>query len=136
MRPLSGVVAHSMEETVCAIDLGRSGLFAEADGSVPAFVSLEYMAQCAAVHARLVSRSGGEPPRAAFLLGTRRLWLGSGRFRPGQRLRVSARHHRGASGLVVFDCALNDADSEEALAEGQLNLYIAVDEVPLGEPPA
>jgi hypothetical protein len=40
----------------------RSAFFAKADGSVPAFVSLEYMAQCAAAHAGLVSRSGGEPP--------------------------------------------------------------------------
>ena len=136
MRLLSGVLAHSIEETVCAIDLERSALFAEADGAVPAFVALEYMAQCAAAHAGLASRSGHEPPRAAFLLGTRRLRLGTECFRPGQRLRVSARHHRGESGLIVFDCTLRDADAGEALAEGRLNLYTVANESPPGEPPA
>ena len=136
MRLLSAVVSHSVQETVCAIDLERSGLFAEADGSIPAFVALEYMAQCAAAHAGLVNRSGGEPPRANLLLGTRRLQLATERFRPGQRLRVSARHHRGESGLVVFDCVLSDADSNEKLAEGRLNLYTVAHEIPLGESPA
>jgi predicted hotdog family 3-hydroxylacyl-ACP dehydratase len=136
MRLLSGVVSHSMQETVCAIDLERSALFAEADGSIPAFVALEYMAQCAAAHAGLANRSGGEPPRANFLLGTRRLQLATERFRPGQQLRVSARHHRGESGLVVFDCVLSDADSNEKLAEGRLNLYTVAHGIPLGESPA
>jgi predicted hotdog family 3-hydroxylacyl-ACP dehydratase len=136
MRLLSGVVSHSIEETVCAIDLERSGLFAESDGSIPAFVALEYMAQCAAAHAGLANRSGSEPPRANFLLGTRRLQLAIERFRPGQRLLVSARHHRGESGLVIFDCVLSDADSDETLAEGRLNLYTVAHDIPLGESPA
>ena len=134
MRLLSGVLAHSIEETVCAVDLERSELFAEADGAVPAFVALEYMAQCAAVHAGLASRAGHRAPSAAFLLGTRQLRLGTARFRPGQKLRVSARHQRGESGLIVFDCALRDAESGETLAEGRLNLYTVGDERPPGEP--
>ena len=136
MRLLSGVVSHSIEETVCAIDLERSGLFAEADGSIPAFVALEYMAQCAAAHTGLANRSGSESPRASLLLGTRRLQLAIERFRSGQRLRVSARHHRGEAGLVVFDCVLSDADSDETLAEGRLNLYTVAHDIPLGESPA
>lgn len=136
MRLLSGIVSHSAAETVCAIDLERSALFAEADGSIPAFVALEYMAQCAAAHAGFASRASGQPARAGFLLGTRRLALATECFRPGQRLRVAARHHRGESGLVVFDCTLNDADSDETLAEGRLNLYTVAHESPLEEPPA
>lgn len=136
MRLLSDVVAHSPEETVCAVDLERSELFLESDGSVPAFVALEYMAQCAAAHAGLASRSRREPPSAAFLLGTRRLRLDAERLRPGQRLRVSARHHRGESGLIAFDCALRDADTDQTLAEGRLNLYTVADGSPPGESPA
>jgi predicted hotdog family 3-hydroxylacyl-ACP dehydratase len=136
MRLLGGIVSHSREETVCAVDLERSALFAQADGSVPAFVALEYMAQCAAAHAGFARGAGAEPPRVGFLLGTRRLTLTTDRFRPGQRLRVSARHHRGESGLVVFDCRLRDADSDETLAEGRLNLYTVAHESPRGEPPA
>jgi len=136
MRLLGGVESHSPEETQCAVDPERSELFAEPDGSIPAYVAIEYMAQCAAAHAGLAARAPGAPPRIALLLGSRRLQLRTERFRPGQRLRVSARHHWGESGLVAFDCAVRDAESDRTLAEGRLNLYTVADGDPLEGPPA
>lgn len=135
MRLLGDVVAHAPEETECSVDLERSELFCEPDGAVPAYVAIEYMAQCAAAHAGLTARAPGAPPRIALLLGSRRLRLRTDRFHPGQRLRVSARHHRGESGLVAFDCAVRDAESDQTLAEGRLNLYTVADGDLLEGPP-
>ncbi|MDH3520500.1 MAG: hypothetical protein OEM49_08595 [Myxococcales bacterium] len=123
MRLLGAVLTHSPAETICSVDLEGSGLFRGADGSVPAFVALEYMAQCAAVHAGLAARAGWRAPEAALLLGSRRLRLAVDRFPAGQRLRVSARHQRGESGLVLFECAVRDEASGRTLAQGRLSLY-------------
>jgi len=135
MRLLGRVLSHSPEETRCSVDLERSELFFDRDGSVPAFVAIEYMAQCAAAHAGLAAAHGSSP-RIALLLGSRRLQLHAERFHPGQQLCVEARHHRGEAGLVAFDCAVRDTESDRTLAEGRLNLYTVDDGDPLGRPAA
>ena len=123
MLLLERVLEHAGASTVCSALTSASRLFAEADGSVPSWVGLEYMAQCAAVHGGLASRARGETPRPGLLLGSRRLQLHTPAFEAGARLRVEARHHRGELGLVSFDCSIHSA-GDERLAEGRINLYI------------
>ena len=64
MLLLDRVLAHEATHTVCATSADRSPLFANADGSVPSWVGIEYMAQCAAVHGELAHRRRGDAPRA------------------------------------------------------------------------
>ena len=132
MRLLDRVLEHAPTHTVCSADAARSALFAADDGSVPSWLALEYIAQCAAVHGGLGARARGEAPRPGLLLGSRRLDLHAGRFRPGSELRVTARHHRGEIGLVAFDGEVHDADGA-LLADGRVNLYILQDWSELGE---
>ena len=123
MLLLSRVIAHTADETVCAVDVDRSELFRDAGGSVPGWVSLEYMAQCIAAHAGLVARDRGERQRPGLFLGTRRTRIHIDNFRAGQRLRVTSRHLRGEAGLAWFECAVEDATDGEALARGRLSVY-------------
>lgn len=123
MLLLSGVLAHTPEETVCALAPGGGALFRDEDGCLPAYVALEAMAQAAAVHAGLARRAGRRAPEAVLLLGSRRLRLATPRLAPGCALRVYARHRRGETGLVVFECALHAEAGGASLAEGRVSLY-------------
>jgi predicted hotdog family 3-hydroxylacyl-ACP dehydratase len=125
---LDRVVEHGPDHTVCAVDPGRSGLLAAPDGSLPAWLGLEYMAQCIAAHGGLVALARGEPPRPGVLIGARRVRFGVQRFEAGRELRVGARHHRGERGLLAFDCEVRDARSGAPLVQGRLNVY-TVDEL-------
>ena len=120
---LDRVVEHGSGHTVCAVDPGRSRLLAAPDGSLPAWLGLEYMAQCIAAHGGLVARACGEPPRPGVLLGARRVSFAVQSFEAGRELRVAARHHRGVRGLLVFDCEIRDARGGAPLVYGRLNVY-------------
>jgi predicted hotdog family 3-hydroxylacyl-ACP dehydratase len=124
MLLLDRVLTHDATHTVCATTADRSSLFANADGSVPSWVGIEYMAQCAAVHGELTNRSRNEAPRPGLLLGSRRLELHRDVFAAGDSLEVTARHYMGESGLVAFDSSIRSASSGEVLVEGRVNLYL------------
>jgi predicted hotdog family 3-hydroxylacyl-ACP dehydratase len=124
MLLLDRILAHQVTHTVCSTSADRSQLFANPDGSVPSWVGIEYMAQCAAVHGELTSRSRGEAPRPGLLLGSRRVEIHADVFAAGDSLEVTSRHHMGESGLVAFDCSIQSASSGEALVEGRVNLYL------------
>lgn len=133
MRLLDCVLEHTSDRTTCAVDVDTSAVFRRPDGSVPAWVGLEYMAQCAAVHGGLETRALGEAPRPGLFLGSRRVRFHVDAFAPGQRLRVAVRHHRGKEGLVAFDCWIRDDSDERTLAEGRLNVYVFPDWAALEE---
>jgi predicted hotdog family 3-hydroxylacyl-ACP dehydratase len=122
---LTRILAHDFAETICEAELGSESLLGDADGGIGAWVGLELMAQCVAAHAGLVGRAAGTQPRVGFLLGSRRVRFHRPRFLPGQTLKVSARHEWGAeTGLVAFECAIEDAQSGECLAAGRLNCFL------------
>jgi len=124
MLLLNRVLAHQETHTVCGTSADRSPLFANPDGSVPSWLGIEYMAQCAAVHGELENRSRGERPRPGLLLGSRRIEFHADVFRAGDPLEVTARHHMGECGLVAFDCSIRSVASDETLVEGRVNLYL------------
>jgi len=121
---LDRVLEHGPRHTECAVDPARSQLLAAADGRVPAWVGLEYMAQCVAAHGGLVALARGEPPRPGVLLGSRRVSLAVGWFSPERELHVRALHHRGESGLVAFDCEVREPGGGPPLVAGRLNVYL------------
>jgi len=133
---LDRVLEHSPESTVCRVDPSGSLVLARPDGSVPAWVALEYMAQCVAVHGGLLARSSGGKSRPGLLLGSRRVRLDARDLAPGEILRVSAHHHAGESALVVFECKVAREGGEDPLVQARLNVYIAEDwrELEIGEP--
>ncbi len=122
MMLLSKVLRHDAEETACTVEIAEQQLFRDADGSVPAWIGLEYMAQCIAVHAALARGDDGPPP-IGFLASVRALTLSCERFEPDQRLEVVARQLRGAAyGLATFACRIQDA-AGSVLAEGRISCF-------------
>lgn len=122
---LRRVTSHTGDTTVCAAEIDDDALFRDPSGDVPAWIGLEYMAQCVAAHAGLLGLAGGEVPRVGFLVGSRRMTLHARGFRRGQRLAVQARQLRGGTqGMVAFDCSIADADTGALLAEGRLSCFM------------
>lgn len=85
----------------------RDCLFSQDDGSLPAWVGIELMAQSVAAFAGCHARAAGEPIRLGFLLGTRRYDCNVDRFAAGQELRIEARRSLDDfNGMGVFECRL------------------------------
>ena len=121
MRLLERVLAHDGERTRCEVLPSRSALF-QLDGRIPAWVAIEYMAQCAAADGMLRLRARGEAPQPALFVGSRRIAFRCASFEPGQRLVVSARHSAGRRELLAFDCAVEDPNGGAPLVEGRVNV--------------
>lgn len=135
MRLLDALLLHEPERTVCGVDPLRSGLFDNGRGVLPAWLALEYMAQCAAVHGALaLGGPDAAPPPNAMLLGARRLSLHVPHLelRP---LEVEASLRGASGGLVAFDCSLRDAERGTLLAAGRLNVYTLAANTGQGESP-
>ncbi|HKA15519.1 MAG TPA: hypothetical protein VKH41_10920 [Myxococcota bacterium] len=122
MRLLERVLAHGDDGTRCGVNPSQSALFRDASGRVPAWVALEYMAQCAAADGGLRRRARGETPAPALLIGSRHIAFRCTGFDSRQRLEVTARHAAGRRELLAFDCAVFDARGGEALAEGRIHV--------------
>ena len=120
---LSDVLDHGSHHTTCLVRVRDNGLFRPRDGRVPAWIGLEYMAQCIAVHGGLSGRVDGEPPKIGLLLGSRRLEMHIAGFLPDQVLEVTARHVWGDRGLFVFACSLHDRHSRALLMRGNLSVF-------------
>lgn len=127
MRLLDRVLAHGPDGTACETEAARSQLFRRADGSVPAWVAIEWMAQCAGVHGALEARARGQRLEIGFLVGSR-----SSRFHvarlPEGALVVRASLQRETGGLHAFACRVEAPDGA-LLAEARLGVFIPRDAV-------
>lgn len=120
---LDSILSHTVGATSCTVRIGPSAPFADADGAVPSWVALEYMAQCAAAHSGLCEREKGLPIRIGFLLGSRRIVFHAALFSSGQELEVSAHETWNDDELASFECAVRDRCGGALLAECQLVAY-------------
>ncbi len=95
------------------------------DGTgVPAWASIEYMAQAAALLVGLRDRAlnPGENPRPGLLLGTRRLELAVERLATGADYRISAVCEFEDADAAAFRCEMVDS-SGIVVASATLNAY-------------
>jgi predicted hotdog family 3-hydroxylacyl-ACP dehydratase len=117
---LEQVLSHSDEGSEARVVVGSHRWLRREDGSVAMWVSLEYMAQCAAMHEGLVARREGRPMPRGFLVAARKLAMHSARFEPGQELRVSARTVRGrhALGALAYQCSIRSEGGADGLEDG------------------
>ncbi len=99
----------------------RPGLLSQADGSLPAWVGVEIMAQSVAAFAGCQGRLAGFPVELGFLLGTRSYQCNVEAFPLGSELRIRAiRSLQDDSGMGVFECHL---DGPGIHAEARLNVF-------------
>ena len=118
MLLLKSVVRWDERELEALVDPRDSQLFMDADGRIPAWVGIEYMAQAVGALAGIESLRNGQPVRLGFLLGTRRYHAELSHFDPAQELRVTVRELlRDETNLVLFNCEIQGGGQLLAHAE-------------------
>jgi predicted hotdog family 3-hydroxylacyl-ACP dehydratase len=119
---LTRILRHTERQTTCTVEISPTSAFADADGGVPAWVALEYMAQCIAAHGGLRALAAGDPVAIGFLLGSRSVALHTPRFHPGQQLEIEAAHVWGEQDFFSFACTVRDTRTQATLVEGTLTV--------------
>lgn len=119
MLLLDYVVEAGAAQTLCEWHVTDAAAFLVPQRGVPAYVGIEYMAQCVAVHAGVRSRLVGLGPPLGFLLGTRRYQARVEYFLLGQTYRAACRELiRDENGMGSYECRILLRDN--VVAEGRL----------------
>ena len=101
------VVSFGAEDIETRLTVRPGGLFNQADGSLPAWVGIELMAQSIAAYAGCQARQAGLPVELGFLLGTRKYECNVECFPLGAELHIQAsRTLQDDNGMGVFECRL------------------------------
>jgi predicted hotdog family 3-hydroxylacyl-ACP dehydratase len=125
MLLIDRLLEHDEDSVAVELRVPSDGLF-HADGGMPAYVGVEYMAQAVACWAGCRARSRGLPPAIGFLLGTRRYDCAVPRFPSGMVLRVEARCEiLGENGLGMFACRI--LHEERVLATANVSVFEPTD---------
>ncbi len=118
---LDGVERFDDESVVTYLQVRAGGLLNAADGSLPAWVGMELMAQSVAAFAGCQARKAGQPVELGFLLGTRNFQCNVDAFPVDAPLSIRAlRSLQDDSGMGVFECHL---DGPGIHAEARLNVF-------------
>lgn len=122
MLLLRNVIAHAAGGTACDVEIRPDNLFFR-EGGVPAWVSVELMAQTVAAHSGMTGRASGKGPEIGFLIGVRRAAFHVPSFREGALLHVEVSPVWGEDELYSFSGLVRDAATGDVVAEAQLNLF-------------
>jgi predicted hotdog family 3-hydroxylacyl-ACP dehydratase len=127
MLLIGRILGNTADAVTVEAVLSGTAWYAAADGTVPAWIGMELMAQAIAAHVSLVAIAAGKPPRRGVLLGTRAYTATVPAYQAGDRLTVTVRSnfHDEASGLAAYACAIERADTR--LAEAELKVYEPAD---------
>ncbi|MFG3451743.1 3-hydroxylacyl-ACP dehydratase [Stutzerimonas stutzeri] len=118
---LDAVEVFDAESIETRLEVKPSGLLNLPDGSLPAWVGMEMMAQTVAAFAGCHARQAGLPVELGFLLGTRSFQCNVEHFPAGSLLRIRAiRSLQDDNGMGVFECHL---DGPGIHAEARLNVF-------------
>lgn len=114
------------ENTLSArVVVAPGGLFSNPDGSAPAWLGLELMAQSIAAWAGWHARQEQRPVQLGFLLGTRNYRCTVDHFPVGTELRIDIdRSLQDDSGIAVFECSIHGPD---LLASARVNVFQPTD---------
>jgi predicted hotdog family 3-hydroxylacyl-ACP dehydratase len=115
------VLAFDEDSIHTQVTVRPGGLFNLDDGSLPAWVGVELMAQSVAAYAGCRARSEGRPVEIGFLLGTRKYECNVEHFAAGAVLQIHAqRSLEDESGMGVFECHLTGPGVQVV---ARLNVY-------------
>ncbi|WP_397450289.1 3-hydroxylacyl-ACP dehydratase [Pseudomonas sp. NA-150] len=115
------VLAFDEEQIHTRVTVRPGGLFNRADGSLPAWVGVELMAQSVAAYAGCQAREQGKPVELGFLLGTRKFECNVEHFPVGAELTIHGlRSLQDDNGMGVFECHLTGPGIQ---ASARLNVY-------------
>ena len=99
------ILSFDDEQIHTRLTVKPGGLFNRADGSLPAWVGIELMAQSVAAYAGCHARARGDAVELGFLLGTRKFECNVEHFPAGTELSIhGVRSLEDDSGMGVFEC--------------------------------
>lgn len=115
------VLSFDEEQVHTRVTVQPGGLFNRDDGSLPAWVGIELMAQSVAAYAGCRARQKGEAVELGFLLGTRKYECNVEHFPAGAELTIHGlRSLEDDNGMGVFECHLT---GDGILASARLNVF-------------
>ena len=108
------VMAADLENLSAEVLIRDDSMFC-VNGTVGAWVGLEYMAQTVAAHAGYLAHLGGEPIKPGMLLGTRNYRSSASSFTSGTRLNIHVKRLFVAdNGIGSYECKIDDTKNELA----------------------
>ena len=115
------VLSFDEEQIHTRMTVKPGGLFSREDGSLPAWVGIELMAQSVAAYAGCRARQKGEAVELGFLLGTRKFECNVEHFPAGTELSIHGlRSLEDDNGMGVFECHLTGSGIQ---ASARLNVF-------------
>lgn len=118
---LDAVDSFDSEGIQTRLTVRPGGLFNNPDGSLPAWVGIELMAQSVAAFAGCRARQAELPVELGFLLGTRSYQCNVEHFPAGTELHIQAtRSLEDDSGMGVFECHIHGTGIR---VEARLNVF-------------
>lgn len=118
---LDRILSFDEEQIHTRLTVKSDGLFSLPDGSLPAWVGIELMAQSVAAFAGCHARLKGKPVELGFLLGTRKFECNVEAFAAGSELTIHGiRSLEDDNGMGVFECHINAPGIE---ASARLNVF-------------
>lgn len=128
---LDHVEHHDDMETACVVEIESSAWLHRAEGDVPAWVGIEFMAQCIAAREGCIAHTEGRTLAPGFLVRARRVRFQRPAFRPGEVLRIHARRLRGRPGLgaMTYACGIRIGVGSDApvVAEAEITVALSPD---------
>ncbi|KJH74272.1 MULTISPECIES: hotdog family protein [Pseudomonas] len=102
------ILSFDDEQIHTRLEVRPEGLFSRPDGSLPAWVGIELMAQSVAAYAGCHARQRGDAVALGFLLGTRKFECNVEHFPVGTELTIHGlRSLEDENGMGVFECHIN-----------------------------
>jgi len=118
---LDRILSFDEEQIHTRLTVKPDGLFNLPDGSLPAWVGIELMAQSVAAFAGCHARLKGKPVELGFLLGTRKFECNVEAFPAGSELTIHGiRSLEDDNGMGVFECHIHGPGIE---ASARLNVF-------------
>lgn len=117
---LDHLISYSEDAVQTSVTLKETSPFCE-NGVIPAYIALEYMAQCIGAWSGMRARLENSPPQIGFLLGTRKLVLNREYFKVGETLDVFGHSQFTDGEMAYFQCKI-EINGEEVAAAG-INVF-------------
>ena len=109
MMLIAEVVGEVEEGLVAIARPDSKAWYATDDGSMPAWIGIELMAQSISAWAGLQAYKAGKPPKKGFLVGTREYTSKCSSFAAGKTLFIEVRKvFSDTKGLAAFNCLIRD----------------------------
>ena len=121
MLLLDAVTGFEEDAAECSVTIRDSSTFFER-GGVPAWVAMEYCAQCIAAFAGLRARQNGGEPRMGLLVAARDLTLHTDVFHAGETLVIRVRREFGEERVGRFECTVTREGV--VVATASLSVYL------------